>query len=106
MKPKPFVESKAVARVELSHILSVRCRPTESLSKNGYPWLDAQTLVKRLYDTFGPHRLMWATDWPIAKERATYRQRLTVVRNEMTFLNADDKEWMLSKTVERVWPFP
>jgi predicted TIM-barrel fold metal-dependent hydrolase len=47
---------------------------------------------------------MWATDWPIARERASYAQRLTVVRDEMKFLNADDKSWMLSKTVERVWP--
>jgi len=23
----------------------------------------------------------------------------------MKFLNAEDKRWMLSKTVERVWPF-
>jgi hypothetical protein len=28
------------------------------------------------------------------------------VRDEMKFLNAEDKSWMLSKTVERVWPFP
>ncbi len=84
----------------------VKISHTWSLSKKGYPWLDAQTFVKRLYDSFGPQRLMWATDWPIAKERATYRQRLTVVRDEMNFLNATDKEWMLSKTVEQVWPFP
>jgi len=24
----------------------------------------------------------------------------------MKFLNAEDKSWMLSKTIERVWPFP
>ena len=76
-----------------------------SLSKQSYPWLDSQILVKRLYHSFGPQRLMWATDWPIARERATYLQRLTVVRDEMKFLSADDKSWMLSKTVERVWPF-
>jgi L-fuconolactonase len=58
--------------------------------------------VKRLYDTFGPQRLMWATDWPIANVRANYPRRLTVVQDEMKFLNADDKSWMLSKTVERV----
>jgi hypothetical protein len=29
-----------------------------------------------------------------------------VVRDDMKFLNADDKSWMLGKTVERVWPFP
>ena len=98
---------------ELNKLVALRRYPrvyvkishTWSLSKDGYPWLDAQTLVKRLYDTFGPQRLMWATDWPIAKERATYLQRLTVVRDDMNFLNAADKEWMLSKTVEQVWPF-
>ncbi len=30
---------------------------------------------------------------------------LSVVRDDMKFLNADDKQWMLSKTIERVWPF-
>ena len=84
----------------------VKISHTWSLSKDGYPWLDSQALVQRLYDKFGPQRLMWATDWPIAKERATYSQRLTVVRDDMKFLNPADKEWMLSKTVEQVWPFP
>lgn len=83
----------------------VKISHTWSLSKQSYPWLDAQELVKRLYQTFGPQRLMWATDWPIAKGRASYSQRLTVVRDDMQFLSASDKEWMLSKTVERVWPF-
>ena len=83
----------------------VKISHTWSLSKQSYPWLDSQQLVKRLYDSFGPRRLMWATDWPIAKERATYAQRLTVVRDDMKFLNAGDKSWILSKTVERVWPF-
>lgn len=83
----------------------VKISHTWSLSKQPYPWLDAQQLVKRLYDAFGPQRLMWATDWPIAKELASYRQRLAVVRDDMNFLNASDKEWMLCKTVEQVWPF-
>jgi len=83
----------------------VKISHTWSLSKESYPWLDAQRLVKRLYDTFGPQRLMWATDWPIAQDRATYAQRLSVVREGMRFLNDEDKRWMLSKTVERVWPF-
>ena len=83
----------------------VKVSHTWSLSKQSYPWLDSQQLVKRLYDAFGPKRLMWATDWPIAKELATYPQRLTVVKDDMKFLNADDKNWMLSKTIEQVWKF-
>jgi predicted TIM-barrel fold metal-dependent hydrolase len=82
----------------------VKISHTWSLSKQSYPWLDAQQLVERLYHRFGPQRLMWGTDWPIAKERATYTQRLTVVRDEMTFLTRDDKHWILSKTVAQVWP--
>jgi L-fuconolactonase len=102
-QPKELEKLMALVRypkvfVKISH--------TWSLSKQSYPWLDAQELVKQLYDRFGPQRLMWATDWPIAKERATYAQRLSVVRDDMTFLSAEDKAWILSKTVERVWPFP
>jgi L-fuconolactonase len=84
----------------------VKISHTWSISKQPYPWLDAQQYVKRLYDAYGPQRLMWATDWPILDTWTTYDKALTVVRDEMKFLNADDKQWMLSKTVERVWPFP
>jgi L-fuconolactonase len=101
---RPQELEKLIALVRYPKVF-VKISHTWSLSKQSYPWLDSQRLVKRLYDTYGPQRLMWATDWPIAKELATYRQRLTVVRDEMAFLFAEDKSWILSKTVERVWPF-
>jgi hypothetical protein len=28
------------------------------------------------------------------------------VRDEMKFLNDEDKRWILSQTIQRVWPFP
>jgi predicted TIM-barrel fold metal-dependent hydrolase len=85
----------------------VKISHTWSLSKQPYPWLDAQELVKRLHEAFGPQRLMWATDWPIIENsHATYDQALKVVRDDMKFLNDDDRRWILSKTIERVWPFP
>ena len=86
--------------------LFVKISHTWGLSKQPYPWLDAQQLVKRLYDSFGPQRLMWATDWPIIESHARYEQALTLVRDDMKFLNEDDKSWILSRTIERVWPFP
>jgi L-fuconolactonase len=86
--------------------LFVKISHTWSLSKQPYPWKDAQEHVKRLHQAFGPQRLMWATDWPIIEQsHATYSQALTVVRDEMKFLHADDLSWMLSKTIEQVWPF-
>lgn len=83
----------------------VKISHTWLLSRQPYPWLDAQEHVKRLYQAFGPQRLMWATDWPMSLAHATYAQTLSVVRDDMKFLNDEDKSWMLSKTVERVWKF-
>jgi len=77
-----------------------------ALSKQAYPWADAQQLMKSLYDAFDPQRLMWATDWPIVENaKATYAQALSLVRDDIKFFNAEDRQWILSKTIERVWPF-
>jgi predicted TIM-barrel fold metal-dependent hydrolase len=84
----------------------VKISHTWSISKQPYPWLDAQEYVKRLHHSFGPQRLMWATDWPIIEGYSTYDEALSVVRDQMHFLNSDDLDWMLAKSVERVWPFP
>lgn len=83
----------------------VKISHTWSLSKQEYPWRDTHDQVKRLYDAFGPQRIMWGTDWPVSERHARYEQTLAVVRDEMKFFNEDDKSWILSKTVERVWPF-
>jgi L-fuconolactonase len=101
-RPQELEKLIALARypkvfVKISH--------TWSLSRQAYPWLDSQQHVKRLYGAFGPQRLMWGTDWPVCLRHATYSQTLSVVREDMKFLNEDDKGWILSKTVERVWPF-
>jgi len=78
---------------------------TWSVSKEPYPYADAQAQVKRLYDAFGPRRMMWGTDWPLVEIYCGYAKALAVVRDEMKFLNAEDKSWILRKTVERVWKF-
>ena len=85
--------------------LFVKISHTWSLSKQQFPFRDTFPQVKALYDNFGPKRLMWGTDWPVSEHRATYPQTLEIVRDHMDFLNEDDKMWMLSKTIERVWPF-
>jgi L-fuconolactonase len=83
----------------------VKVSHTWSVSKQAYPYLDAQEQVERLYDVFGPQRLMWGTDWPIVEAHCAYAKALAMVRDEMKFLNDEDKSWMLSRTVERVWKF-
>ncbi len=83
----------------------VKVSHTWSVSKMPYPYPDAQQQVKRLYDVFGPQRLMWGTDWPIVEAHCEYAKALAMVRDEMKFLNEEDKSWMLSRTIQRVWKF-
>ena len=85
--------------------LFVKISHAWSLSKQPYPYPDVQAQMRRLYDAFGPQRLMWGTDWPISETHTTYAKTLTLVRDDVKFLTADDKRWILSRTVERVWPF-
>ena len=101
---KPAELEKLIALKRYPNVF-VKISHTWSISRQPYPWLDAQQYVHRLYDSYGPRRLMWATDWPIIESHATYAQALTVVRDEMHFLNAEDRQWILSKTIEQVWPF-
>lgn len=84
----------------------VKISHTWSLSKQEYPYRDTHDQVKKLYDAFGPQRLMWGTDWPLVERHCGYAGALKVVRDEMKFLNEEDKRWMLSATIERVWRFP
>jgi predicted TIM-barrel fold metal-dependent hydrolase len=76
-----------------------------SLSKQPYPYADAQVQVKRLYDKFGAKRLMWGTDWPISLRQLPYDKAVALFREHMDFFTPADREWILYKTVQQVWPF-
>jgi L-fuconolactonase len=101
---KPNELEKLIALKRYPRVF-VKISHTWSLSKQPYPYYDSQEQVKRLYGSFGPRRLMWGTDWPLVENHCGYARALAVVRDEMKFLNEEDRSWILSKTVEQVWPF-
>ena len=76
-----------------------------SLSKQPYPYPDAQAQVKRLYDKFSAKRLMWGTDWPISLRQLPYEKAVELFRDHMDFIPAADREWIYYRTVQQVWPF-
>jgi len=78
---------------------------TWSISAEPYPHRDTWDQVKAVYDAFGPNRIMWGTDWPVSKGKIDYGKTLELVRDEMDFFNDEDRQWILGKTIERLWPF-
>ena len=101
---QPQELNKLIALARFPRVF-VKISHTWAISRQPYPWLDAQEYVKRLYAVYGPQRLMWGTDWPVHEKWTTYAKTLSVVRDEMKFLNDEDKSWILSRTIERIWRF-
>lgn len=83
--------------VKISHMWSLSQRP--------FPYPDLTEQILRLRDTFGADRMMWGTDWPIQHERLSYGQRVSLYRDHLAFLSNPEREDVLYRTVQRVWPF-
>ena len=56
-----------------------------------------------------PHVHVWKNDpafpWPVCLKNTTYEEALRAVRDEMKFIAPGDLEWVMCKTVLRLWPF-
>ena len=68
------------------------------------PYTDMAPLIRKLRDTYGASRLMWASDCPYQVQKGhTYADSIALIRDRLSFLTAEDKEWMLRKTAEKVF---
>lgn len=76
-----------------------------SLSKQPYPYPDAQAQVKSLHEAFTTQRLMWGTDWPVSLKDLTYARAVALYRDHLDFLSPEEHRQILYKTVQQVWPF-
>jgi predicted TIM-barrel fold metal-dependent hydrolase len=77
-----------------------------ALGKKQAPYTDLGPMIRQLRDAYGAERLMWATDCPFQAVRGhTYAESIALVRDRLDFLTANDKDWILRKTAEKVF-FP
>jgi len=68
------------------------------------PYTDLGPMIRRLRDTYGASRLMWASDCPYQVEEGhTYANSIALIRDRLDFLTAEDQQWMLRKTAEKVF---
>ena len=78
------------------------------MSKSGkYPFEDAYPWVKRVYEAFGPDRLLWGTGYPgtarAAYGRPTLKEELVLVREKIPFFSAEDREKILGRNAAQLW---
>jgi predicted TIM-barrel fold metal-dependent hydrolase len=73
-----------------------------ALGKKAPPYMDLAPLIRRVVQAFGAERCMWESDCPFQVVRDSYADSLALVRDRLDFLSADQKDWLLRRTAERV----
>jgi predicted TIM-barrel fold metal-dependent hydrolase len=86
----------------------VKVSELTSISKSGkYPFVDTYPWVRRVYEAFGPDRLLWGTGYPGAARlrygRPTLERELLLVREKLPFLSREDREKILGGNAARLW---
>jgi predicted TIM-barrel fold metal-dependent hydrolase len=59
------------------------------------PYRDVWPFLERVYDTFGPRRLIWANFF-----------EYIIMKEMIPFFKPEDKEWILGRTAHRIYKFP
>lgn len=82
--------------------LKIKVSAYYALGKKTPPYADMAPLLLTLLESYGPERLMWASDSPYEKN---YTASIELVRSGIPELSAGDKEWLLTKTAEKTFFF-
>ncbi len=74
-----------------------------------YPFRETYAVIKRVYDAFGPDRLLWGTGFPGATRgqagRPTVQQELAIIQKEVPFFTAADRAKILGGNAAKLWGF-
>ena len=62
-----------------------------------YPYQTLHPQIRRVVEAFGVERLFWGTD--LSQLPCTYRQAVTLFTEELNFLTATDKEWIMGRAL-------
>ena len=71
-----------------------------------YPFPTLHPLIRRVVEAFGPERCFWGTD--LSHLPCPYKQVVTLFTEQLDFLSATDKEWIMGRGISEWlnWPLP
>lgn len=98
-------KTDAEAFADIDQVLALAKRPNVAVKASGlpaytadaYPYRRLHPYLRRFYDAYGPKRVFWGTD--LTKLPCTYRQSVTMFTEEIPWLTAEDKEWIMGRGV-------
>lgn len=85
-------------------LVTVKVSAFYALGLKKAPYRDLAPLIKRLFEVFGPERLMWASDAPFqVVDGHSYKASIDLIQSGLDFLKSADQDWLLRKTAEKVF---
>lgn len=75
-------------------------------SSEPYPFRSLHRHIRRVYEAFGPRRMLWGTDY--SRLPCSYRQAVTLFTEALDFLSSEDREWIMGRAAAEWlgWPLP
>ncbi|MDE0076519.1 MAG: amidohydrolase family protein [Caldilineaceae bacterium] len=68
-----------------------------------FPYADSiREIVRPLYDTFGPERLYWGSDYPVCLRSMTYPQAIECFRSHCSFIGEADQALIMGENLRRL----
>ncbi|MCY4081201.1 MAG: amidohydrolase family protein [Caldilineaceae bacterium] len=68
-----------------------------------FPYADSiREIVQPLYDTFGPERLYWGSDYPVCLRNMTYPQAIECFRSHCSFIGDADQALIMGENLRRL----
>lgn len=82
----------------------VKVSSAPNFSAEPYPHRDIHPHLRRMVEAFGPQRLFWGSD--VTRLVGTYADCRRLFEEELDFLSADDREWIMGKALAQAlnWP--
>jgi predicted TIM-barrel fold metal-dependent hydrolase len=91
----------ALCRMAQYPSVMVKISAFYALGQKTPPYTDLSDLIRKVYEAFGPQRLMWASDSPYQVQPPhSYRESLELVHQGLDFLSEDDRDQILRRTAE------
>ena len=81
----------------------VKFTPQRHRSQEPFPHRDTFDLYRRLFDAYGPRRVMWGTNFPGVLGSTGYAPALELFQRHLDFLTDEDRRWLLGETAREVF---
>lgn len=84
--------------------VTVKVSSLPCFSSKPYPFPSLHEPIRRIYDAFGPRRMLWGSD--ISRLKWDYDDNIRLFTEALDFLSAEDRGWIMGRAANEAlgWP--